>query len=524
MVDRPVAIALLLLCVIFVSGAGYFAAHQAIWIDETTQLSGLALPYGEQLRWLLGQSELRLGVPADRMPPLSYWLGSLWGTFFGVSEMSMRWFGITAVAVAVPALYMAGRLQGGALGGLFVVAFVLLAPNTLIIAGEIRAYPLFLALSAWSVWAFLRCLDPAGGDRIGRLLTLSVFLALSAYTHFFGVVLAGTLFFALLIMRVRAGAGVLRVLGAGLATGVSFVGLAPFVLAALSKSAKDGPDEVTSVMQVAENAVRLVLRLFLHGSHSVYPVALFVTAIALLGLAALLLLGSARAADTDRRPASQSLALFIPLMTAGLALPVLDLLIGGFEVLAPHYNLWMLPVAAVLLSGAFAAGSVQPWLSQGAKVLGAAVLLGHAVASFVLLRNATLYSHGPGEWVYAQWQEAPDHAIIHDSNGLWAHAYFPVHYLSGGAAVQILARPDGSLARIRPTGFEPISGVAAVLSAQEGLLLVRVENKGSEALAQIARGDRACRVAAPGDGQQSELVQFCAFSSASVARVAGQDD
>ena len=38
----------------------------------------------------------------------------------------------------------------------FAAAEVLLSPNQVAMAGEIRAYPLFLALSAWAVLAFLR--------------------------------------------------------------------------------------------------------------------------------------------------------------------------------------------------------------------------------------------------------------------------------------------------------------------------------------------------------------------------------
>ncbi|WP_150122029.1 hypothetical protein, partial [Sulfitobacter sp. HI0129] len=95
---RPALLALAT-CALFVAMAGLFALRQSIWIDETTQLSGLALDFRTQLAWLAGSSDVNLGVPPDRMPPLSYWLGGLWTEVFGLTEGSMRWFGIVTVLV-----------------------------------------------------------------------------------------------------------------------------------------------------------------------------------------------------------------------------------------------------------------------------------------------------------------------------------------------------------------------------------------------------------------------------------------
>mgnify|MGYP006289719967 CR=1 FL=1 len=151
---RAVILAAALATLTFVAAAGVFATVQTIWVDETTQLTGLALDWRERLLWLLGRSDLDSGVPLDRMPPLGYVLGGLWAALFGLTEISMRWFGIVAVAAAAPALFMAGRRAAGPLGGLFCLTFLLLSPNLISQSVAIRAYPLFFTFCAWGTWCF----------------------------------------------------------------------------------------------------------------------------------------------------------------------------------------------------------------------------------------------------------------------------------------------------------------------------------------------------------------------------------
>src|SRR5215467_5936888 len=69
-----------------------FARAQDIWLDESTQLSGITLNFWEMLRWLAGADPDRLGVPGDRMPPVSYLLDWLWLNVNGPSEIGFRLF------------------------------------------------------------------------------------------------------------------------------------------------------------------------------------------------------------------------------------------------------------------------------------------------------------------------------------------------------------------------------------------------------------------------------------------------
>lgn len=507
---------LALVCSVFVASAGYFAVRQAIWVDETTQLSGLSLPFVEQLLWLIGRSDVQFGVPDDRMPPLSYWLGGLWSAVFGLGETSLRWFGIMATLAAAPALYLAGRERGGAAGGVFAVAVILLSPNTVVIAGEIRAYPLFLAFAAWSVWAFLRCIDPDAGDRPGRLAALALVLILTAYTHFFGVVLAGVLLGTLLVDRLVSRTGIRAVLITGAGTGVAMLGLVPFIVAAIGVSGDGAAAQGASFRDVVVGGARLVYRLFLHGSHGVYLAILVGTALALLGLAALALWPSSRRDEGKLSQARQSALVLLPLALAGLTLPILDLLIGSFAVLAPHYNLWMGPLAGVFLAGAFAADPRRAWLDRGAKVFGCLAIAGHLAANTLLLSNATLYGHGPGEWLAEQWEQAGQPAIVHDADGAWGHSYFPVHFLSRGEAVQFLLHADGSLERILPGGVVRVDDPPTHLEAFENILLVRTRNMSSGELARIIRGEQPCALQPPRGGSPANVEYLCAYGAAAV--------
>ena len=71
--NRSAAMETLAVVAVAVLAAGLFLPHQALWIDETTQMAGLTLSPRHLVQWLANPASHDFGVPGDRMPPLSYW-------------------------------------------------------------------------------------------------------------------------------------------------------------------------------------------------------------------------------------------------------------------------------------------------------------------------------------------------------------------------------------------------------------------------------------------------------------------
>jgi hypothetical protein len=510
---RPAEAALVAAAVaVFAVLAGAFAAHQAIWVDETTQLSGLTLPPGQQFAWLAGRIDPGFGVPPDRMPPLGYVAGTLWAMLFGLGEAQMRWLGIVLVAAAAPALYLSGRRAGGVAGGVLVLALVLLSGNVIVNAVEIRAYALFFCLAAWAVHFLVAIVlsDEPALER-HRILLMAVFLLLAVHTHFFGVVAACCLFAALLadrLLRRRS----LRMVWIGAAyVAVAGLGILPFVQAAVAVSA-DATAAGGGAAEAARGMARLVWRLVVHPVQLAATPAMLVYLGALGVLAVLLALrilgrDAGGAGDGSRRAA---LVLVLPVVLAVAGLGASSLVVRGFDVLAPHYNIWLLPLPAIVLAMALRPGRG----GRFARVAAAVAVIGLIPGAATLLRTPALYSHGPGEWLAAQLGEVPEATIlIHDAGGVWGQAYFPVHFLTGGRAEQWLDE-GGRLSRIRPGGLDPLGDTAAARAAAAAVLRVRAANLDGAALARLARGAADCADLAPPGGAGAR--HFCAFVAATV--------
>jgi len=488
----PALVLVAMALVVFSLCAGIFASKQAIWVDETTQLTGLTLDFGTQLHWLAGLSDVVLGVPGDRMPPLSYWLGGLWAGLFGAGELSMRWFGIVITGLAVPPLFMAGRLAAGSLGGVFLVWLMLCAPSMVVQGVEIRAYPLFFTLSAWSVWAFARI---AFGGAVARdwrdLAVLVLFSVLMAYAHYFGVVAAGCLFAGLFVQRLVTRGAVGAVVVAGLVALVLMAGLWPFVRSAIEMSGPGGqPPEPVGVLGALEDAARLGFRLFVH------PVTLISLPLTALLLAGLAVLGLAAGTVLTRRGAARQagIAVLVPLVLAFGVLTVLRTVIDGFNVLASHYNLWLMPLAGLALCLALRNIGDRPRWWRGLVGGAVAVVVAVQLASLALLvRNAEEYVHGSGEWVAGMIGDDPAGTlVIHDGAGVWGHAYFPIYFLTSGQVEQWLRAADGSLVRLSPTGREPLVDPQA--EERRFTRVVELESRAldSRQRARIARGEKSC--------------------------------
>lgn len=506
----PLLIRAALLAVVagYLVAAWRFGTEQSVWVDETTQLTGLGLSLPDLFVWLVGADGLAEGVPGDRMPPGSYLLGKLWATLFGAGETQMRLFGVIALLGALPALFATGRRLGGGLAGLFAVGAVFLSAQIVVTANEIRAYPFFLVASSWLVHAFvILVMDPVSRHRPAALAGFATAALACCYLHFFGCVATFVLGSILLVVATAERDGVRPVLLLGAGIAVASLGLVPFVLAALDMSSSGAGTATPSIAESVRDGVRLAFRLVASPPMLIFrPVLL----IALVSAAVIVLLALWRAVRAPGvRQSRAILALTAALALAFVLLVGLATTIDGFDVLAPHYNIWMLPVFAALMSAALARSSL-PAMAAAAGLV-AANLAGTAL----LVRHAPLYTHGPEDWIAGQIAAPEETRILHDARGSWGSTYFSLFLRYGNDLEQYLQHPDGRVERITSHGVVPLAPEAAAVAAT-GSFGVTVQGMSSRELASIARGESSCEVTpnlAPNGGT---VLYRCAFFAAAL--------
>lgn len=509
------ALAALTILMVFAAAAVMFAGHQSIWIDETTQMSGLALPFKVQLGWLTGQVAAAPGVPPDRMPPLSYWLGGIWAGVFGLSEAAMRSFGIVAMLAAAPAIWLAARRIGGTAGALCALGVVFLPAGMIVEAVEIRAYPLFFAFSAWALLAFVMALEDRE-SRAGPLAALGVLLLAATYTHFFGVVLAGLIWLTLLVVVLAERRKVGPPLVAALAWCGASAGIVPFVAGALHVSAAgavSAAKPAASAKEALIDTAKLAVHLVASSASFIYPA---VAVVALAAVAGLLILAIGGSRGTSRHGGILPW-LLLPAAAAFVILPVLKLKIASFDVLAPHYNLWLVPLFALILSGAF--GSDRVAFRRMAFGLTGLLFAASLASDAVLLRHPDAFTHGPGAWIAAEITDPARTLVVHDATGDWGAAYFPVYYLTTGRVTQILLAPDGSRQQILPGGLAAAPDWPT--DRFDRILFVKAASTSTAELASFLRSAKGCQLPAPQIlpapfPTSAQSLTYCAFTSAAI--------
>ena len=338
--DRYVAFLSMLLLLLFLVAAVLFSYHQNLWVDESTQLSGLSLSVVDMYYWLGGLIENPFPVPSDRMPMLSYLLGALWSSVFGVDVLHMRWLSLSLVllSLAMLTIYFLKKQQPIVL--LSSLVFLCLSSNLLINAVEIRAYALFFALSVFAVLLYVDIVLTLerGGNISTHVMALSLVLMLAINTHFFGLVLSGAMLGAYLLtcffdrrftMKVQYIIVVAVCLG---------IGIACIVLPVIASFTSQGGSKAST--SIIAPAVKLIYRLVAHQS----MMGVFV-----LPYIALLLVYGVITVSLVKRLTLVKVSLVLILGLGFGAVFVANIFLSNFDALAPHYNIWMLPVVAILL-------------------------------------------------------------------------------------------------------------------------------------------------------------------------------
>jgi hypothetical protein len=476
----------LIAAVVTAVAAALFLPHQALWIDETTQLSGLTLSPAEVIRWLIHPSTHDFGVPGDRMPFLSYWVGWLWSRPFGVNETSLRWLSVVLTAGAAALVASAGTRAFGRISGLFAGLFFGLSANVCVTAVEIRAYPLFLlttagALRAWVI--ILRTPEGAPGRQPQRpwqpWLVLTGWLLAGLYTHFFGALFAGVLVLGLAADRLMSRRPLRPVLALGGVLAVAAVGLAPFVLASVGLSGETARDR-------GHEIAALLYRLLGNPATSVHPV---VTALLFLS-AATLVVTTARLPSARRRV----VGLLLLVLGAGLAISIAaNFVLHGFTAAKVSYSSWALPVLSLVLAAPLAHAGARLAMAALAASLVFLACEGAGIAE--LARHGDHFAHGPHRRLQHVLDRLPPArtAVVHvDSDDAYGAVYFPLRFSYGPGLTQLVATAPGTSAPLGVMLDATEAGANRQLAGFSTLVFVRSRTETAHELAgQLKHGDEA---------------------------------
>ena len=469
---------------VFLAGAASFLPRQCLWGDETTQMIGLRLGPIEATRWLAGGGPNDPDQIRDRMPPLSYWMGSAWARVFGLDERSLRWFGVACVALAVALVYEAARRAFGTASAWGAGLLFALCPAVIVLSVEIRSYPLFLLWSALAFHELVRLVATPGGERWTTYAALAFTLSAAVITHFFGAVLGASILGALLLRAYR-GEGRLRpVLFVGGTFALSLASLYPFVGASVALSRHASTRSINRVQELL-NVKNMLVRLVNDVSLTVHP------PVAIVALtAALVLLGLTLCVARSRpRPV---LAVAVTLGTGLLLVTAAKLVQNKFDASSYNYNAWMRPGFCILLSAGLASGCKT--VRRVAAVAFFLLLVSQASGIYELNVHGDYFVHGPQRAIVALVRscEPRDTAMVHDDRShRFVVVYCPIRCELGAGLEHYRcadATAGSTLVRAYPGGGDARPVIAL---PHRYLVVVRSEATNPTNLAaQVRGGDR----------------------------------
>jgi hypothetical protein len=407
-----------------------FLPHQEIWVDETTQLSGLTLSPTEVVPWLSGVVHHDFGVPPDRMPPVSYWAGWGWSQIFGLSEHSMRMLGVTAIALTALLLAATARIAWGAGADVLAMGVFFFSPNTLVASVEIRAYPLFLLTTAGTLYFAVRLSDFSSKKPASPLLWpgLACCWIAGIYTHFYGLVVSGAVICGMAMtsfQRPELRKPLLIWTGA---MAVTAVGLLPFVHGATDMGSSGG--EGVSISGCAKYFYRALIG---HPALGALPGVIF------LGMVCFLLM--LMVSLMPRRIGQGSCRMLLIVLVAGAVVVfVAKILIGKFDALSPSYNLWRLPVLSLLAGSVVAIHS--PGWRKTAITAACGVIVAGVLGCFSIHRHPEVFRHTPPRELLSLIKSHAPAALVYESNGPWGHIYYPLIYSEGSWIRNYLLKKD----------------------------------------------------------------------------------
>jgi Dolichyl-phosphate-mannose-protein mannosyltransferase len=479
---KPIFIIVMVLALLwFIASAFQFAKIQNVWIDETTQLSGVRLPLGELIGWLTGAPRLEFGVPPDRMPLVSYILDMAVERLVGANPLPYRLFHISIVVSGLIFLGVALRRQFGTPPALISIILLCTSAKLVDAAAEIRSYPILFALTCGQIVYFLRIYgedEPSGSDSI-KLTALSV---ISIYTHFFGVVSA-LAFYSALLVSAKGRRDIQRLAVMSLTVVVLSIGLLPFIKGAASAS---GNAEVRTDWLTA--IPHYLLTLIGHSSTMVWPLG----AAALLGgVSCCVALVCARLFSAQGvRRFDKRISLILVLLIGVGATIAGALFAKGFNAIKPSYSIWLLPIIASIAG--CVATFARPAYPTGKHLSGALIAVtaaGALYSSVQFFRYSQLFVHGPSSVLIAEIDRAGKGMHVIFEGNEWAYGYFPLYWKYGETLEYWSTNAGGSAHKVLRGGDVQANAVnLSEIAKDRPLLLARIETRNYAGVRELLAG------------------------------------
>jgi Dolichyl-phosphate-mannose-protein mannosyltransferase len=460
-----------------------FMGIQVIHMDETTQLSGASLPPFEMLRWLAGENPGRFGVPSDRMPPLYYLLQQAWAVIFGTSITAYRALSLASAFSGLLLFASIVRRISPGIWGMAVLAILALSMNYIQYSVVIRPYPLFFALGCACCYALMRYCEVRDTKHETRwLIAVTAIGIVATYTHFYGVIMFCATQAALALLALWERRSIWPHVIAVVISAVIVSALYPLFFASL------GVKTTIPHANVSEFP-KLLYRMVASRAAAVYAP---VQAGLLAGIASAILLSFSqllrRMLKSPRRLDDISGFRLVAFVVAGLSLAVslaAAAIINGFNVLEPHYHVWLFPFVYVLLLFPNAHLSKQAAQLQATGI--ALALVATLTSTYIFYRNMSVFASGPAGAMQAVINKLPEGTpVIYDNTqeNSWYFSTYPIHFVHQGRVRQYLfdtAKPESGfiVAEANNIFFAPKLETATaeeVIDAKEFLIFARVDD------------------------------------------------
>jgi hypothetical protein len=468
-----------------------FARVQDVWTDETTQLSGITLGPWEMLRWLLGADADRFNVPWDRMPPASYLLDWLWLRLAGPSELGFRIFHSAFVVAGVALLAIAAMRQMGVWAAVVILGLSILSPKLILTGVEIRAYPVFFAITCAQLIVFLHITSDPYNLKTKTVVLLAFLCCFAMYTHFYGIVSSYVLFATLILARLRTDRKNIRPIIVAFAIMlIVSIGILPFAFdsVTLTKRITDSAP-MTGNELVTVDFFKYLLAVWwfifaLIGSNanivSRFGLILFAGgALALLSAAAIIAFNQVQ--NGKPRPFDWlCLVAMAGALTPIIAIGLFKIFhIKIFDPMFPRYSVWLFaPLAILIGSGATSPTGFRPWDCGARFAATGAMLIGAALATHMFFTHASVFEHGPGRFVGGIYDTIPGpKAIVYEGRGhWWLYSYFPLAFNYKDNIAQYRVTEDGT-GLIRIGGAGRAQEIESAVTPYKYLLLVEVQTR-----------------------------------------------